>query len=92
MIYAIVILSIVVLLLLYALYSISNKLLRFDSLFHLLFEDIEINLKYLNKLLQTPLLCNSIEVQTMHKNIAIIAKRLNEFASQMHEITDENKD
>jgi hypothetical protein len=87
MIYAIIALSLFVIVLLYLTISATKKLLRYDELFQLLYTDIEINIKYFNRLLKTPLLCNEPEVIAMQKNIKIMAVRLDEFVNQIEDLT-----
>ena len=70
------------------LYKASKRLIHFDNIFEMFAEDIQINQKYFKKLLETPLLNNSEEVLTMHRNMGIISARLNEFTIQMEEATN----
>lgn len=69
----------------YIVYRLSKRLLEFDDLFELLTHDIEVNVKYFKKLLSTPLLENAPEIITVHKNMGIIAERLDEFVNRMEE-------
>jgi hypothetical protein len=66
----------------------AKRLLQLDELFHALVDDVRINIDYLKKLAETPLFENSQEVRTAHRNMSIIAARLNEFSIRMKEQTN----
>lgn len=70
----------------YVLFRFSRRLLQFDEFFELLFHDIDVNIRYFEKLLSTPLFENSQEVRTANNNMNIISQRLAEFSKQMEEI------
>lgn len=69
-------------------FRLSRRLLEFDELFELLQHDVDTNIAYFTKLLQTPLLNNSPEVIAMQKNIEIINLRLQEYTLRMKETTN----
>lgn len=70
----------------------SKRLLEFDSLFAMLMDDIDVNVRYFRKLLSTPLLENSPEIRAANKNMGIISQRLDEFAKRIGETRGEDND
>lgn len=71
----------------YVLIRFSRRLLEFDELFELLAHDVDVNTKFFDKLLGTPLFDNSTEIKTANHNMSIISKRLDEFVTRMSELT-----
>lgn len=67
---------------------LSRRLLQFDELFELLARDVDVNIRFFQKLLATPLFDNSQEVKTANHNMGIISKRLDEFVNKMEEATN----
>lgn len=65
-----------------------GRLLEFDELFDLFVHDIETNVKYFEKLLNSPLFSNAPEYLTAHRNMQIIARRLAEYSNRMFELTN----
>lgn len=74
-------------LLAFAVFRLSRRLLEFDDLFELLTYDIQVNMKYFQKLLTTPLFEASQEVRTANNNMFTMAQRLEEFVNRMEETT-----
>lgn len=72
----------------YVIYTLINRLLQFDELFELLSDDVEVNVKFFQKLLSTPLFEASNEIIIANNNMAIISQRLNEFVLRMEELTN----
>lgn len=72
----------------YVLVRFSRRLLQFDDLFSLLARDIDVNTRYFQKLLSTPLFDDSQEVKSANNNMAIISKRLDEFVTRMEEVSN----
>lgn len=73
---------------LYVIWRLSKRLLQFDELFETLFNDVEVNLKFFQKLLSTPLFDNSPEVKTANNNMSVIAQRMDEFMNRIEETTN----
>lgn len=69
-------------------YRLTRRLLEFDELFQLLAHDIETNVKYLAKLVNTPLFLNSPEVLEVQRNMRIMAERLREYLVRIGEATN----
>lgn len=67
---------------------LSRRVLEFDDLFDLLSHDIEMNVKFFEKLLATPLFENSLEVKTANRNMGIISQRLREFSLRLAETSN----
>lgn len=63
----------------------SRRLLQFDDVFGLLVDDCRTNIKYFDKLLNTPILQNSPEILDAQRNMGVIRDRLNEFVVRMEE-------
>lgn len=83
----ILVLSIVNIFLIYALVRASKRLLEFDDIFGYFVHDIEINVEYLTKLLETPVYSNSPEIVDANNKMTIIRDRLNEYINRMEEST-----
>lgn len=65
----------------------SRRLLEFDELFAFFTDDIDVNVRFFDRLMSTPLLMNSPEIVEAHKNMGIINKRLKEYVLRMGETT-----
>lgn len=69
-----------------------------EELLAMLYDDVETNVKYFDKLLTTPLFDNSQEVKIANRNMSIMRKRLQEYAFRIEEnvfgveIEEENKE
>ena len=74
--------------LVYAFVRLSRRLFEFDDLFEMLAHDVDVNIRYFQKLLTTPLFENSNEVRAANNNMGIISKRLEEFAKRMEELAN----
>lgn len=66
-------------------YRASRSLLSFDEVFEYLVSDIDVNIRYLEKLSNTPTFSNSEEVMLANKNMKVIAQRLDEIVLRMEE-------
>jgi hypothetical protein len=69
-------------------FRFSRRLLQFDDLFERLVDDVDVNIRYFEKLLTTPLFENNEEVRVANKNMGIISMRLEEFVTRMEELTN----
>lgn len=69
------------------LYKAIKRLLEFDDLYELLAHDIETNVVYFTKLVDTPLLANAPEILEAQRNMRTIRDRMNEYISRMEEIS-----
>lgn len=74
--------------LLFVLNRSLRRLLEFDSLMQLFIHDIETNVKYFNKLVNTPTFSNSPEVIQAQHNMHTIRLRLEEYVIRMEELTN----
>lgn len=63
----------------------SKKLLQFDDVFVLLGDDVAANIKFFEKLVNTPILQNTPEIVDAQKHMKIIRNRLGEFALRLQE-------
>lgn len=68
-------------------FRFSKRLFELDDLFDLFSHDIDTNVKYIKELQSRGLFEANEEVMQMHKNINIIAMRLEEFQNRMKEQT-----
>jgi hypothetical protein len=75
----------------FACYRLSRKLLAFDDLFEALSWDIDKNIEFFKKLLETPTFTATPEIVEAHNSMRIIAIRLNEFVLQMGELTNKEQ-
>jgi hypothetical protein len=71
--------------LLFLLIRATKRLLQFDEIFSFLIDDIDINIKYFDKLAASDLLSNSPEVFEAHKNMRIMKQRLLEYVLRIGE-------
>ena len=76
----------------YLLFRFIKKMMRMDDLFYLLQDDIDVNVKYLAKLLKTATFINSPEVVEANRKMTIMAVRLDEFARRMSETTGKERE
>lgn len=72
----------------YMITRLSRRLFDFDDLFELLVHDIQVNLDHFDKMKTSALLENSPEVFEAHKNMQIMAIRLEEYVIRMEELTN----
>jgi hypothetical protein len=69
------------------LYRTVTRLIAYDDLFQLLADDVQTNLRQFEKMQSGVMMSNEPEVMEAHKNMMIMAKRLNEFINRMEELT-----
>jgi len=72
--------------LVYLLIRAAWKLVQFDDLFTYLVDDIDINIRYFDKLIQSPTLIDSPEIKEAQRNMSIMSKRLAEYVLRMEEL------
>lgn len=65
----------------------AQRLFEFDDLYELLVHDLDTNIDYFDKLLETPTFTNSPEVVQAQKNMNVMRVRLDEYVSRMEELT-----
>lgn len=64
----------------------GKRLLEFDELFELLQHEMNTNINYFGKLLDTPIFSNSPEIVEANKNMALMRVRLVEFLTRQSEL------
>lgn len=62
------------------------RLFQYDDLYQYLIDDLETNLKQFERMRSSTLLSDDDQVRQAHKNMMVMAARLDEFATQMEEI------
>lgn len=62
-----------------------RRLLEFDDLFETFSDDIQVNVRFFQRLSSTPLLSNAPEVMEAHRKMGIMGKRLEEFVIRINE-------
>ncbi len=70
----------------FVIYKLGKRLLEFDELFELFQDDIDTNIRYFEKLLQTPVMSNVPEVEEANKNMNLMRLRLEEFVQRFSEV------
>lgn len=70
----------------YLLIKSIKRMLDFDDLYELLSHDIETNIAYFSKLVDTPLFSNSPEILDAQRNIKIMRDRMNEYSIRIDDI------
>lgn len=70
----------------YVIFRTVRKLFQFDDLFELLQHDVETNIKYLEKTLESPLMMNTPEIVDVHKNMHTMGVRLVEYVNRFNEL------
>lgn len=71
----------------YALWRITQRAFLLDEIVQYIANDVEINLMHFGKMLNSNVLSNEPEVATAHKNMVVMAERLNEIFTRMEEST-----
>jgi hypothetical protein len=71
----------------WALVRSSKRLLEFDDLFELLAHDVNTNIDYFESISEHPVLGNAEEIVVADRNMRIMRARLEEYVSQMEELT-----
>lgn len=70
----------------------SKRLLQFDDLFGLLIHDVDINISYFDKLLETPTFSNEPEIVDANKNMKIMRARFDEYLSRLRDVTQRSSE
>ena len=65
----------------------TKKLLALDDMYEMMDHEIDVNARYFDKLLATPLLNNCQEIREAHRNMHIMSIRLREYAERISELT-----
>jgi hypothetical protein len=63
------------------------RLAQYDELYQLMIDDIELNIKQFERMRKMSVLSDDDEVRIAHKNMMTMASRLDEFITQMEEIS-----
>ena len=82
------VLTVICSLLLFVVFRLSRKLLQFDDMIQMLWHDIVTNVKYLAKLVSTPVFSNSPEIIEVQKNMRIMGERLAEYLNRIEEVSN----
>lgn len=90
-----ILLSLVVIVQAVLLFRAGRRLLQFDELFEILVDDIDVNIRHLEKTKELPVFENVPElienVHTHMKNMDIISRRLREFSLRIGEAREVNE-
>ena len=68
-------------------YRFYRKAVIYDQVFLFLYEDVEINIKQFGKMAQSNVMMADAEIQTAHRNMMIMGKRLEEILNRMENAT-----
>jgi hypothetical protein len=71
----------------YTLWRVMQRAFLLDEVVQYIANDVEINLMHFGKMLNSNVLSNDPEVVAAHKNMVIMAQRLNEIFTRMEEST-----
>jgi len=63
------------------------RLAQYDELYQLMIDDIETNLKQFERMKSMSVLSDDDEIKSAHRNMMLMAARLDEFISQMEDIS-----
>ena len=66
-------------------YRFYRKALIYDEIFQFLYDDIETNLMQFSRMHSSNVLSNEPEIETAHRNMIIMGKRLNEILLRFEE-------
>ena len=64
----------------------TTRLLQYDELYQYLIDDVEVNLSQFDKIRKSSLMSDDDEVRSAHKNMMVMAARMDEYATRMEEI------
>lgn len=68
-------------------YRFYRKAVIYDEVFLFLYEDLEINIKQFAKMNESNVMMADPEIQSAHRNMIIMAKRLEEILRRMEDAT-----
>jgi len=68
-------------------YRFYRKAVVYDEVFQFLADDIEVNLSQFHKMKRSDLTGNEPEIETAHRNMMVMSKRLDEILSRMQAAT-----
>lgn len=67
--------------------NLVDRLFDYDDFYNLLMDDIETNLLQFESMKKMSMISDEPEIQKVHKNMMVMAARLDEFARQMEEMS-----
>lgn len=70
----------------YVLRRYLKRLFEYDDLYQVMIDDVETNLSQFERMRKSSILTDDDEVRSAHKNMMVMASRLDEFANQMEEV------
>jgi hypothetical protein len=71
-------------------YRFYRRAVIYDEVFQFIYGDIELNLRQFQKMKTSAVTSNEPEIETAHRNMMVMGKRLNEILSRMEEASGLN--
>lgn len=72
------------------LFVATKRLLEFDDMVNYFVDDVETNIRYFDKLTNTPLFSDAPELIEATKNMMFMSSRLDEYMNRFEELTGKN--